>query len=73
MLPDGASIKDWVLALAGNIFIAIFVVRTIGAFGKKEWGELIINVLAAVLIAGLVYSNEATINLIKNVWNTFIG
>lgn len=73
MLPDGASIKDAVLALAGNIFIILFIVRTIGAFGKKEWGELIINILAGVLIAGLVYSNETTITLLRNIWNTFLG
>jgi hypothetical protein len=72
-LPDGASILTWILALASNVFIIIFIVRVIGAFGKKEWGELVINVIAAVLVAGLIYSNDATLTFLKNLWNSFIG
>lgn len=72
-MPTFDAIRDWVLVLAGNIFIIIFVVRSVGAYGKKEWGELTINLLAAVLLVGLIYFNESFIELLRNVWQLIVG
>ena len=64
----GAEFRDWVLILAGNVFIVIFIVRSLGSYAKREWGELIINLLAGILIAGLVYANAQTIQLLQQLW-----
>lgn len=72
-MPTGDAIRDGILVLAGNIFIIIFVVRSVGAYGKKEWGELTINLLAAVLLVGLIYFNESFIELLRNVWQLIVG
>lgn len=69
----GADFKDWVLILAGNIFIVIFVIRSLGSYAKKEWGDLTVNILAGILIAGLVYANDTTISLLKQLWNLITG
>lgn len=69
----GAGLKDWVIIVAGNIFIVLFVVRTLGAFAKKEWGEMIVNVLVGVFVAGLVYSTDSTITILKNLWSLISG
>lgn len=72
-LPDGVAVKDWVLLLAGNIFIIIFVIRAIGAFAKKEWGELVVNFLAGIVIAGFVYFTDSSITVLKSIWTTIFG
>ena len=49
-VPTGADFKDWVLVIAGNIFIAILVLRAIGHYFKREWGELFGHIAAGVLV-----------------------
>ncbi|UYG18306.1 hypothetical protein BRM3_14990 (plasmid) [Brachybacterium huguangmaarense] len=61
----GAELKDWVLIVAGNIFIVILVVRAISHYAKREWGELITNLLIAVFIAWIVYSNSTFIAFLR--------
>lgn len=73
MFPDGTAVKDAVLVLAGNIFIIIFIVRCVGSFAKKEWGELVVNFLAGIVIAGLVYFTTESINVLKSAWSLFFG
>lgn len=72
-MPDGIAIKDAVLVLAGNIFIIIFIVRTVGAFAKKEWGDLVVNILAAIVIAGFVYFTDSSIEVLKGIWSMLFG
>ena len=64
----GADFKDWVLIIAGNVFIVILVIRSVGYYAKKEWGELIGHLLVAVVIAGLIYANDAALALLQNFW-----
>jgi hypothetical protein len=72
-MGDGAQLKDWILAIAGNIFIVILVVRAVGYYAKKEWGELVTHVLMAVIIAGFVYFTDGTIVVLKQIWNLLSG
>lgn len=72
-MPDGIAIKDAVLVLAGNVFIIIFIVRTVGAFAKKEWGELVVNVVAAIVIIGFVYFTDSSIEVLKSIWSMIFG
>lgn len=72
-VTDGSSFKDWVLVIAGNIFIVILVFRALGHYAKKEWGELLTTVLAAVFIAGVIYANDQTMTLLKNIFNMIFG
>jgi hypothetical protein len=69
----GESFKDAILVIAGNIFIVIFIFRTVGAYAKKEWGELITNLLAAILIVGFVYFTDSSINVLKWFWGLITG
>lgn len=72
-MGDGSDLKDWVLALAGNAFIILFIVRSVGSYAKKEWGELVVNILAGVLIAGFVYFTDGTITVLKQLWGLLTG
>jgi hypothetical protein len=72
-VPTGADFKDWVLVIAGNIFIAILVLRSIGHYFKREWGELFGHLAAGVLVGGLIYANNETINVLKGFWGLISG
>lgn len=69
----GADFKDWVLVIAGNLFIVIFVIRAIGYYAKKEWGEMIAHIAVAIIIAGFVYATDDTVNLLKGIWGLITG
>lgn len=70
---DGMDIKDWVITIAGNIFIVILLFRVLAHYAKKEWGELLTNLLVAVFIAWIVYSNESFIAFLTFMWGKFAG
>ena len=72
-VPTGADFKDWVLVIAGNIFIAILVLRAIGHYFQREWGELFGHIAAGVLVGGLIYANNQTINVLKGFWGLVSG
>lgn len=72
-MTTGAEFKDWVLIIAGNIFIVIFILRVVGSYAKREWGELLTNLCAAILIAGFIYLNEQTMQLFRNLFELIFG
>ena len=70
---DGADIKDWVLLIGGNIFIIIMVIRSISCYAKKEWGDLVTNLVVAAVIAWIVYSNDSFIEFLKWIFGKLSG
>lgn len=72
-MTTGAEFKDWALILVGNLFIVILIVRIVGAYAKREWGELLTNFCAAVIIAALIYMNEQFIGLLKQLASLIFG
>jgi hypothetical protein len=71
--PTGAEFKDWVLVIAGNIFIIVFVGRALGFYAKREWGEFFLHIFGGIIVAGFVYANNTTINILKDLWGIFAG
>lgn len=67
----GANLKDWVLVIAGNIFIVILGVRAVTYYAKKEWGEMVGHLLAGVLVAACVYTPQTVVDLLKLAWTKF--
>lgn len=72
-MTDLSGLKDWFIVIAGNIFIIIMVGRAIGAYSKRDWGDLITNLAVAVVIGFLVYANDSAIALIKHLANLAFG
>lgn len=72
-LTDGADLKTWVLLIAGNIFIVVLVVRSVGHYAKREWGELLGHVLTGVVVAGIIYSPQTAVDLFKAIWQKVAG
>lgn len=72
-MSDLSGLKDWIIVLAGNIFIVILVVRALGAYAKRDWGDLVTNLVVAVVIGFLVYANDSAVALIKHLANLAFG
>jgi hypothetical protein len=49
------------------------VLRAIGHYFKREWGELFGHIAAGVLVGGLIYANNQTINVLKGFWGLLSG
>lgn len=69
----GDAFKDWVIAILGNVFMIVLVVRSVGYYMKREWGELIGHLVIAVIVAAIVYFPDQFIGLLQGVWNLFTG
>lgn len=72
-MTTGAELRDWVLLIAGNIFMVILAVRSVGHFAKREWGEFTGMLLAAVVVAGIIWFPTQTIELFRQIWQTLLG
>lgn len=71
-LTDGADLKTWVLVIVGNIFIAVLAVRLLGHYAKREWGDLVTNLIAAVVLVGIIYFPDQFVSVLKLLWQKFI-
>lgn len=72
-MTTGTEFKDWVLAIAGNIFIVILVIRALGHWAKREWGDIIVHIIAAVLIGSFIYATDETLKVIKAIGHVIFG
>ncbi|CAM5453338.1 hypothetical protein SALBM311S_05304 [Streptomyces alboniger] len=72
-LTSGADLKTWVFLIAGNIFLIILVVRAIGHYAKREWGELIGHVITGILVAGFVFATDTTKTMFVEIFNKVAG
>ncbi|MEU7107465.1 TcpD family membrane protein [Streptomyces sp. NPDC046215] len=72
-LSNGAELKTWVIAVAGNIFLIVLAVRAIGHYAKREWGELLAHFIAGVVVAGFVYSPDSAKNMLTAIWAKVAG
>lgn len=67
------TFEELALKIIGNIFLVVLVVRAFGAYLKKEWGDLITELIFAVILAGFIYFTDQMINVLKFLWNLTIG
>ncbi|MEU2395086.1 TcpD family membrane protein [Streptomyces sp. NPDC007369] len=72
-LTEGAEIKQWILAVVGNLFAAFLAVRALGHFLKKEWGEMVTLLVAAVFVAGIVWYPDGVKTLLGQIWGKVAG
>lgn len=71
-MNTGTDLKDWVLLVAGNILIVIIAVRAIGYYAKREWGELIMHVVAGVVVGILVWNTQGAITFLQSLGRLFV-
>lgn len=69
----GDQFTGWILAILGNIFIVILVIRCFGDWIRKDWGALVGDLVMGIIIAALVYFPTQFIGLLKGAWKLFTG
>ncbi|MFE0654368.1 hypothetical protein ACFVZH_38120 [Streptomyces sp. NPDC059534] len=72
-LTTGAALKDWVLVVVGNLFMAFLAIRAVGHFIKKEWGEMVTLAVAAVFVGAIVWAPAVVKDMLVGVWNKVAG
>lgn len=72
-MTDLSELKDWAILVVGNIFIVLLLIRTVGAWAKREYGDLFTNLAIAIVIGFLVYANDSAIALIQQLGRTAFG
>ncbi|MFD8597720.1 hypothetical protein ACFV1L_22220 [Kitasatospora sp. NPDC059646] len=72
-ITDGSSLKTWVLAIAGNLFLAVLALRAVGHFFKKEWGEMITLCLAAIFVGAIVWFPDGVKTVLTDLWGKVSG
>jgi len=73
MTFTGQAVKTAILLILGNVFIVLLAVRAVGAWARKEWGELVALVVGAVVVAGFIYFPDQIVNLLKTVYTQLTG
>ena len=60
----GRSIQDWVLSLVGVVFTILLVSNMTAIFAKKDWGQMIGFIAAAILCGWVILSPDTFIAFI---------
>lgn len=69
----GADIKDWVLLIAGNLFVIILVIRALSCYAKKEWGEMFGLLAISAILAWIIWGTDSFINFLEWLRTRFTG
>lgn len=64
-LPTGSWIKDWILIIAQNVFVALLAIGAVKAFGKKAWVTFVTLAIAGVITAFFIYFPTEAVELLK--------
>ncbi|GAA1746273.1 hypothetical protein [Nostocoides vanveenii] len=67
----GLALRNWVLVIVGNIFVIILAVRAVGYYARRDWGDMTAHLVAAVVVAGVIFFPDQVITLLKNSWTMF--
>lgn len=63
------SLTNLVAQVAGGIFLCVLIVRMVSAYAKREYGEMVTNFLAAIVVAGFVWDPTSVTGMLKAAWN----
>lgn len=72
-LTTGESLKNWILIVVGNLFLAFLAIRALGHFIKKEWGEMVTLLVAAVFVGAVVWAPLVVKDVLVGIWNKVAG
>ncbi|MGW5851970.1 hypothetical protein ACWFQ8_29170 [Streptomyces sp. NPDC055254] len=72
-LTTGEGLKNWILIVVGNLFMAFLAIRALGHFIKKEWGEMVTLAVAAVFVGAIVWAPVVVKDFLTAVWEKVAG
>lgn len=68
-----SSTKDWILAAAGTVVIIILIVRIVMAYGRKQWGEMVTEMLGGAFVLWFCFFNDNAIQTLKTIAQAIFG
>lgn len=61
----GRSLQEWVLSVVAGIFTIVLVANMTAIFAKKDWGQMIAFIAAAIVCGWVILSPDTFIAFIK--------
>lgn len=61
----GRSVVEWVLSGIGAVFTIVLVVNMTAIFAKKDWGQMIGFIVAAIVCGWVILAPDTFIAFIK--------
>jgi len=61
------SLKTLILGAVGTFVIIVLSVRMASAYAKKQWGELVTEVAAAIVVFYACFFTDNFVTMIKNI------
>lgn len=72
-LPDLGSTKTWALGFAGSAVLVILILRMVHLYAKKQWGEMIVEVIGGVVMIYFCFANDLAIAQMKALGTMVFG
>ena len=72
-MPSFDGIGNTIISILGTLVFVILAVRIVVAYGKKQWGEMIVEVIAAIFVFWFVFFPENAKSTIKSIVQTIFG
>ncbi len=72
-LPQFDSVKNALITILGSVVMIILLIRIVTAYGKKQYGEMITELLAVVFVAWFVFTPDSAQNTIKALAKMIFG
>lgn len=61
------SLKTLILGAVGTFVIIVLIVRMASAYAKKQWGELVTEVAAAIVVFYACFFTDSFVQMIKDI------
>ena len=71
--PTLDSLSSTILTLVGSAFVIVIVVRMFTAYAKKNWGELITELVAVLFVGWFIWDTTGAITTLKGLVTGIFG
>ncbi len=72
-VPSIDSLSSLILTLIGSAFVIVIVVRMFTAYAKKNWGELITELVAVLFVGWFIWDTTGAITTLKGIVTGIFG
>lgn len=72
-LPQFDGLKNSIITILGSVVMIILVIRIVTAYGKKQYGEIITEIIAVIFVAWFVFTPDSAQTTIVSLAKTIFG
>lgn len=69
----GNELLDWLITIAGNIYLAIAIIKTGQFWGSEKYGSLALFLGTGIIVGCFIWLNEQTISFLTFVGSKLLG